>query len=131
MPTRPIVEPLNGGDLIIELRRSGQDDVVVVEVRGELDTLTMPRLRAKVREGLALPVALLVVDLDRVTFLGTTGLAGLVEIRSTADDQGCGLRLVCRNRHVLRPLELTGLIGLFPIHDSVTEAVRQWRVRDS
>jgi anti-sigma B factor antagonist len=116
MPTRPVVEPLDGGDVVIEMRRSGQDELVVVEVRGELDILSMPRLRTKIREGLALPVALLVLDLERVTFLGTTGLAGLAEIRSMARERGCGLRLVCRNRQVLRPLELTGLVGLFTIH---------------
>ncbi len=128
MPSGPIVEPLDGGDLTIDVRRSGQDDVAVLEIRGELDMLTMPRLRAKVREGLALPAALLVVDLDRVVFLGTTGLAGLAEIRSMARERGCALRLVCGNRQVLRPLQLTGLVGLFTIHPSVADAVREWRV---
>ena len=97
-------------------------------MRGELDLLTMPRLRAKVREALAVPAGLLVVDLDRVVFLGTTGLAGLAEIRSMARDRRCALRLVCVNRQVLRPLQLTGLVGLFIIHSSVADAVPEWRV---
>jgi len=48
-----------------------------------------------------------------VSFLGSSGLAVLVEARDHAQQGGHQLRLVCSSRIVLRALEATGLRDLF------------------
>jgi len=50
-----------------------------------------------------------VLDLSEVSFLGSSGLAVLVEARDQAQQGGHALRLVCSSRIVLRALEATGL----------------------
>jgi anti-sigma B factor antagonist len=113
-----------GGDADdqITLSTSGQ---VVIEVGGEVDMLTSPQLRSAVLD-LFEPesgVDLLVLDLDGVTFLGTSGLAVLIEVREAAHTAGVELRLACTARRVLRPLTIAGLIPLFDIHDTVERAL--------
>ncbi len=98
---------------------------VVIDVGGEVDMLTSPQLRAMVLQQFApgSGIELVVVALDDVTFLGTSGLAVLIEVRDTAHASGVELRLACTARRVLRPLAIAGLVPLFDIHPTVDEAL--------
>jgi anti-anti-sigma factor len=86
----------------------------VVEVVGEVDRETAPVLEVCVRSQASRPgVRELVVDLARVTYLGTAGVEVLVHA-----DRRCrrrGVRLVVRTggrRAVLCPLRLAGFSGV-------------------
>lgn len=98
---------------------------VVIEVSGEVDMLTSPQLRSVVLDQLARKgdVDLIVLSLDNVTFLGTSGLAVLIEVRSAAIEAGVTLRLACTARRVLRPLTIAGLLPLFEIHGTLESAL--------
>lgn len=96
---------------------------VVVEVGGEVDMLTSPQLRRVVLDRLGSGAELVVLGLDAVTFLGTSGLAVLIEVREAAHAAGVELRLACTQRRVLRPLAIAGLVPLFDIHDTVDLAL--------
>ncbi|WP_214401993.1 STAS domain-containing protein [Pseudonocardia lacus] len=97
---------------------------VVLEVGGEVDMLTSPQLRAAVLEQFETEgVGTVVLDLDGVTFLGTSGLAVLIEVREAAQTSGVDLRLVCTARRVLRPLTIAGLVPLFNVHESLEQAL--------
>jgi anti-sigma B factor antagonist len=98
---------------------------VVIEVGGEVDMLTSPQLRAAVLEQFdpSTGVELVVLGLDAVTFLGTSGLAVLIEVREAAHAAGVELRLVCTARRVLRPLTIAGLVPLFDVHDTLGRAL--------
>jgi anti-sigma B factor antagonist len=99
--------------------------MVVIEVGGEVDMLTSPQLRAAVIEqfGPQAEVELVILALDGVSFLGTSGLAVLIEVREAAHNAGVELRLACTARRVLRPLTIAGLVPLFDIHDTVDQAM--------
>lgn len=98
------------------------DGTLVVAVNGELDMLTAPDLRRAVIERLDTS-STIVLALDGVVFLGTSGLAALIEMREHAQRTGVTLRLACTERRVLRPLSIAGLHHLFEIHDSVPDAL--------
>ena len=100
-------------------------DQVVLEIGGEFDMLTSPQLRAAALAQFApeAGVDLLVLSLDDVTFLGTSGLAVLIEVRDAAHAAGIGLRLACTARRVMRPLAIAGLVPLFDIYPTVDEAI--------
>ncbi|HXV93190.1 MAG TPA: STAS domain-containing protein [Pseudonocardia sp.] len=98
---------------------------VVIDVGGEVDMLTSPQLRSTVLEhlGSGAGAELVVLELDQVTFLGTSGLAVLIEVREAAHEAGVELRLACTARRVLRPLTIAGLVPLFDIHDTLESAL--------
>jgi anti-sigma B factor antagonist len=106
-------------------QRSPAPGQVVIEVGGEVDMLTSPQLRSAVIEqfGTEAGVELVVLALDGVSFLGTSGLAVLIEVREAAHAAGVELRLACTARRVLRPLTIAGLVPLFDIHDTVEQAL--------
>jgi anti-sigma B factor antagonist len=95
----------------------------LLKVSGEIDMLTSPILRQGIAEQLGAERARLLVDLDGVDFLGTSGLAALVEARSAAEEQQVDLWLICTNRQVLRPLEIAGLTSLFQIAAATAEVL--------
>ncbi|MBP2370542.1 anti-sigma factor antagonist [Pseudonocardia parietis] len=98
------------------------EGVVVVAVGGELDMLTAPELRGDVIARIA-TASLIVLELDGVRFLGTSGLAALIEIREQAHRTGVELRVACTEPRVLRPLAIAGLHHLFDVHDDVETAL--------
>lgn len=97
---------------------------VLLRVAGEVDMLSSPALRESIATALRQDGQRLVLDLDGVEFLGTSGLAALVEARASAQERDTELWLACSRRQVLRPLRIAGLIELFQVADSVPEALR-------
>ena len=93
----------------------GADGTVTLTVVGEVDAFTAPRLRSFLARQLEGQPRELVLDLSAVEFLGSAGLAALVETRTLASDRDVVLRLIATSRAVIRPLQGTGLIDLFTI----------------
>ncbi|WP_029431886.1 STAS domain-containing protein [Blastococcus sp. URHD0036] len=104
-------------DVITLSTATGEDGVVTVTVVGEVDTFTAPVLRSSLDTQLEQQPRELVIDLSGVQFLGSAGLAVLVETQKSARSRDVELRLVATTRAVTRPLEVTGLIDLFTIVD--------------
>ncbi len=99
--------------------------VCVVTVDGELDMLTAPLLSACVCEQLATSPKHLVLDLEPVRFLGSSGLTCLLQARELAfTTPGSHLHLAGLATRVLaRPLKITGLLGLFDTYPTVGHAL--------
>lgn len=95
----------------------------VLTVKGEVDVYTAPRLREKLVELVSQDKLQVIVDLEGVDFLDSTGLGvlvgGLKRLRSHNGDLG----LVCSQPRVLKVFEITGLTKVFDIHDSLDAAV--------
>jgi len=107
--------------LSLEFDGDSQPGRVIVRIDGELDMLTAPRLRDALFPVVADADADVVLDLDRVTFLGSNGLGVLVEVARRASDSGAALRLVAGTKVVNRPLTLTGLDKFLDLYGSVAE----------
>jgi len=107
----------------LSVTTSRQGDVTVVNVAGEVDVYTAAQLRAALDEEVAAGHVELVVDLDEVTFLDSTGLGVLVGRLKLVRNQSGWLRLVCSNERILRVFRITGLDKVFGIHASVDEAL--------
>jgi anti-anti-sigma factor len=96
------------------LETSDEGSTHVVHTSGEIDILSAPALRAALLPALE-TAEKVVLDLSEVSFLGSSGLAVLVEARDHAQRSGHHLRLICSSRIVLRALEATGLRDLFDV----------------
>jgi anti-sigma B factor antagonist len=97
--------------------------VSVVSVDGEVDVHSAPQLREGVTAQLASASSAVVVDLTKVGFLDSTGLGALVSARTAAGEKGVALPLVCTSARILKLFTITGLDGVFDIHESVDSAV--------
>jgi len=88
----------------------------VIHVAGEVDMVTGPSLEDQLRKILATQPERLIVDLSRVSFMGSTALAVLINIRHMADQQSTRFQLRGTDRRpVAAPLRVSGLDHLFDI----------------
>ena len=98
--------------------------VCVVTVDGELDTLSVPLLDACVNEQVAAAPAHLILDLQPVSFLASTGLTSLLRARELAETTGTQLHLAgLVTRVVARALHVTELLECFDTYPTVTDAL--------
>ncbi len=102
-------------DMLSVSTRVEQDGAVTVSATGDIDAYTAPLLRSALDSQLKLGRPQLVIDLSGVQFLGSAGLAALVETQKGANARGIPLQLIATTRAVTRALEVTGLIELFAI----------------
>jgi len=108
-------------DLSLSTRPEG--DKTVVEVGGEIDVYPAPRLREQLVDLVAEGKYHLVVDMEKVDFLDSTGLGVLVGGLKRVRAHDGSLRLVCTQERILKIFRITGLTKVFPIHDSVEDAL--------
>ncbi|GAA4350165.1 STAS domain-containing protein [Angustibacter luteus] len=108
-------------DLSVGTREQGGR--MIVEVSGEIDVYSAPALRDQLNTLVAGGHHHLVVDMQGVEFLDSTGLGVLVGGLKRVRTQGGSLHLVCSQERVLKVFRITGLTKVFAIHDSVDEAL--------
>ncbi len=107
----------------VSVSRSSAGDVPVVAVSGEVDVYSAPALKESLTGLLQTGDRSVVVDLTEVAFLDSTGLGALVEARAATSEAGGSLPLVCNQERILKLFTITGLDGVFAIHDTVEAAV--------
>jgi anti-sigma B factor antagonist len=94
----------------IPARNPEAPDHAKVLVRGDVDLEVAPRLTDCGRECLDAPeVSTLVIDLTEVTFMDSTGLSALVQIRNVALSKEKRLVVTGVPERVERLFEITGL----------------------
>jgi anti-sigma B factor antagonist len=85
-------------------------DRVTVHLAGEVDLAAAPRVESAIDEALAGEEGVdIMIDLDGVTFLDSTGLRVLVAAHSRCAGEGRSLTVVNPSASVSRILEITGL----------------------
>lgn len=99
------------------------DGTTIVAVGGEIDVYTAPRLRDKITELVAGGSHDLIIDLEQVEFLDSTGLGVLVGGLKKVRAHDGSLQLVCSQDRLLKIFRITGLAKVFAIHDSTEQAL--------
>ncbi|MGH3504931.1 MAG: anti-sigma factor antagonist [Nocardioidaceae bacterium] len=107
-------------DLTLDHRVSG--DQMIIDVGGEIDVYTAPKLRERLVTLINEGHYHIIVNLDGVDFLDSTGLGVLVGALKRVRAQGGALRLVCSHERLLKVFRITGLAKVFPIYDSLETA---------
>jgi len=111
----------------LDVRSRSQGDWAVLSVEGEIDMFTAPKLREALVGLVDSGSYRIVVDLQGVTFMDSTGLGTLVGGLKRVKEHDGALSLVCSSRPVMRVLTITGLNNVFPIHGSIDDAVAEPR----
>jgi anti-sigma B factor antagonist len=98
---------------------------VVVAVRGELDLATVPVLRERLDslDEVSTSPAPLAVDLSALTFIGSAGLALLVDLHNKCKERGIPLALVVAGSVVPRAIQVTALDQVFSVYGTLDEAL--------
>jgi anti-sigma B factor antagonist len=102
-----------------QIEERSEGGVTIVTVSGEIDVATAPQLQESLHALIAQGRSSLVIDLLAVTFLDSTALGVLVGALKRCREQGGDLQLVMADVRIMKIFEITGLITVFPIVDSL------------
>jgi anti-anti-sigma factor len=100
-----------------------REHAVVVSVTGAIDLTTQPTFSEAVHAALQRRTSSVVIDLAGVTFLGSPGLAVLVEAQEDAMRMHKDLQVAVGNEIVGRSIELTGLAQILSLVPDVETAL--------
>jgi anti-anti-sigma factor len=118
------LDPVEDG-LSAEVLECAGQPAIVVAVRGELDSQTIPELHIAVSDAFSRPGAKRVVlDLDQIVFFGSAGVAFLTQADAEARARSIEFRLVVPpTSRVHRVLDVMGLIRLMALYPTRAEAL--------
>lgn len=115
----------------LSVSSADQGAVTVVHVAGEIDVYTAPLLREVLDKQVAAGRTNLVVDLENVSFMDSTGLGVLVGRLKLVRGQNGTLRIVSAQERILKVFKITGLDKVFHIYPTVDDAVQDANAVDS
>jgi len=112
-----------GGRVDLSLSTRADGGWTIVEAVGEIDVYTAPKLREQLAELVDSGRHEIVVDMQKVEFLDSTGLGVLVGALKRIRQHEGSMRLVCTQERILKIFRITGLTKVFPIYDDVAAAL--------
>ena len=93
-----------------------------VALEGEVDVYTAPQLKTQLVELIDDGCISIIVDLEKVAFIDSSGLGVLVGALRRARERDGAVRIVCTRDSVLKIFRITGLDKVFPIFSDAAEA---------
>jgi anti-sigma B factor antagonist len=102
---------------------SDASGLTIIAVGGEIDVYTAPKLREKLIGLVESGSFQLIVDMEDVEFLDSTGLGVLVGGLKRVRAHDGWIDLVCTQSRILRIFRITGLNKVFNIYDTVADAI--------
>ena len=112
-----------GGLVDLKLGHYNKDGIEVIDVAGTIDIYTAPRLRELLIDLVSTNNCQLIVNMDQVEFLDSTGLGVLVGGLKRVRAHDGSLDLACTRERILKIFRITGLAKVFGIHETVDQAI--------
>ena len=114
-PSTGSIEHSAGSPPLFELSAAQENGAYIVRVEGELDCFERPQLERALAGAEASQATLILLDLDGLTFIDTTGLEALISACHRSASNGDRLRLTRGRGAVARMFRLTGLDVVLPL----------------
>jgi anti-anti-sigma factor len=99
------------------------EDVAIVTVSGELDVALSVKLAPRLTEAIRSPARAVVIDLEAVSLVDSSGIALLLDAYRRLDQAGRQLAIACPMGAPRRAFEVTALDRQLPMHDSRADAL--------
>lgn len=93
----------------LEVNLTEENKESVLSLSGEIDAYTAPQLKESFKSLLELSGQTIIVDMEKVTYMDSTGLGVFISVLKTAKEKGSRLKLVNIQDRVYRLFQITGL----------------------
>ena len=110
-------------EMDLEINVRSEKNVPVIELNGEVDAYTSARFRETMIELIENGAASLIISMDRVDYIDSSGLGALVGGLKRASERQGRIVIVCSNPQVKKVFEITGLERVFSLYALEEDAV--------
>jgi anti-sigma B factor antagonist len=107
----------------LDVETTSRGNATILTLRGEIDVYTAPRLRQAIVDVVDGGAQHVVLDMEKVEFLDSTGLGVMVEGLKRISGRDGTLSVVATQDKILKIFDITGLNKAFGMYGSVEEAV--------
>jgi anti-sigma B factor antagonist len=107
----------------MEIKNRTYDHAFIIDVKGEVDMYSSPQLRKQILKTLRKKPPMLVVNLSRVTYMDSSGIATLVEGLQLSNGYGGKLRLAGLEAAVREVFRFARLETIFDIYENEEQAL--------
>jgi anti-sigma B factor antagonist len=104
-------------------------ETAVLRIGGEVDLYSTPQLKEEIRGLIETGVRHLVVDLSAADYLDSTALGALIGGLKRLREREGDLRLAGPRPRIRKVLEITRLVKVFEVRESVPEALADWSTK--
>ncbi len=105
-----------------------EEGIVVLTLSGEIDSVTKEDIESKLNELIKTDYLKIVVDLEKVTFMSSTGMSIFLEYLNRLRKLGGDLRMSRVQADVMRVFRFTKLVEVFLIYDTPVDAVASFTI---
>ena len=110
-------------DIKVNVRET-TGDCYVVDLAGEIDVYTSPKVKDALTDLIDRGVYNLVINLEKVRYIDSTGLGVLIGGLKRVREHGGTVNLVCTNPQIKKIFDITGLVKIFGIYDAEDAAMK-------
>ena len=107
-----------------------QDSIQVLEVKNLLNEMTNKEILQAVQSKIDEGFSNFVVDLGQIPYMNSVGLNFLITLQARCTDQGGRLVVANASKKVVQLLEVTKLLPLFHLTDSMADAMLAMQQQD-
>ncbi|MFA6507125.1 MAG: anti-sigma factor antagonist [Treponemataceae bacterium] len=107
----------------LKIRKNGE--TYIIDVTGEMDLYNSYKLKELVMKMLEKKVERFIVNLQGVDYIDSSGIGALIYICSTIKKMNLKLSISNIHGSVKKVIELTKLMGYFPISATIEEALKK------
>lgn len=101
-----------------------KDNRQVVEIQGEIDVYTSPKVKEAITALIEQGNYFLVINLEDVRYIDSTGLGVLIGALKRVREHEGNITLVCNNPQIKKIFNITGLVKIFGISKTEEEAIK-------
>lgn len=106
----------------LEISSESNGSACTVKLDGEVDVYTAPRLKEELVALIQGGCTNLILDLEGVGFIDSSGLGVLVSALRRVRERDGSVRIVCTRESILKIFRITGLDKVFPIFSDAAVA---------
>jgi len=110
----------------MEIKTRGIENVVILDVDGEIDLYNAPSLKEIIRQSIEARKYSIIINLGRVSYIDSSGIGALISSLSNLRRYQGGLKIINVTGSVKKVFELTKLTSFFEIFDDESEAVNSF-----
>ena len=107
----------------MEINRRESGEVIIFDINGEIDLYNAPEIKEKIKEEMNNGKVNIIINLDKVSYIDSSGIGVLISSLSNLKKVGGALKLINVYASVRKVFELTKLTSFFDIYDSEAEAL--------
>ncbi len=111
----------------MEINRREIGEIAVFDINGEIDLYNAPEIKDKIKEEMNKGKVNIIINLDKVSYIDSSGIGVLISSLSNLKKVGGALKLINVYASVRKVFELTKLTSFFDIYDNESDALAAFK----